>query len=602
MSKKLFVHNDAPPQLKQNIRFSQEILDNMQNFKGKADDGTLTSADLKEMSRLNNQIVAKFSGEGTATGVGLGSKVKSPEELLVISRSRVATVQAKAGVSPYPVNSLDDLKTLCKMSPEKSGALILKAAEKIKAEKKAEKAKGNTGKADAGPQKQETKIKIDGKIVRTKLGYSTKLEDEIFELLSFAYRNCKPRFFAPIEAWTNVVVMEDQIINYLKIIEQNGDGYVSNIFKIVFDADSDMDKEIALFILASIRPDEDELIGMIVDMGKDDEELLSKIETGLKYGINPIIPHYARFQLLNGTDDNKPIFMEVLDYHRDPNDYSHILDKSPPALQAKILKKNAKAGVKTDFASFYHLLENPEEPYFKDALLTGLLSGDKYTLMRCRRVCDENYDKAGELLIYLACAGNYNDFSILSRCLKTQKPSIDSIRALSLFGRMDVVPELIQFLNPESFPVESKEDFNRKNSLFECLNVLTGASLVMSDPDIEETEGEEQNRITVQLDYFEPWKKWWSENNMRFNNSARYRRGEIFTLKSCLKEMENPTACYWSRQYSYYELMIRSGKKMPFESDWYVKDQQTALQEWYAASEGQPWLNDLYPWTFAAIS
>jgi hypothetical protein len=45
--------------------------------------------------------------------------------------------------------------------------------------------------------------------------------------------------------------------------------------------------------------------------------------------------------------------------------------------------------------------------------------------------------------------------------------------------------------------------------------------------------------------------------------------------------MAIPTGSYWTRQYSYYELQIRSGFHVaPFYADWYVKDQQAAIEQW----------------------
>ncbi len=38
---------------------------------------------------------------------------------------------------------------------------------------------------------------------------------------------------------------------------------------------------------------------------------------------------------------------------------------------------------------------------------------------------------------------------------------------------------------------------------------------------------------------------------------------------------------HWCRQWSYYELRIRSGKHIThFEADWYVKDQLAAIEKW----------------------
>ncbi|MCG8338319.1 MAG: hypothetical protein MJE63_27750, partial [Proteobacteria bacterium] len=126
MSKKLYISDDSPEELKETIATAQRMMDNMAEFKVKTDDGSLTFDDLDELTRRNNAIASGFPTADKSVP-GYSIQTQNMDELEALSKARLAEAEAelnKQGGPVFKITSFDQLKELSKMPPETLGAKV----------------------------------------------------------------------------------------------------------------------------------------------------------------------------------------------------------------------------------------------------------------------------------------------------------------------------------------------------------------------------------------------------------------------------------------------------------------------------------------------
>ncbi len=592
---KLFVHDDAPADLKQTVADNQTALDNVQEFKAKADANELTREDLRELSRRQLALVNPYLA-GNPAAVGLVTGEINQDTLRNLAKQRLLDTKAllkQQGQPVMKVSSPEELRQLSQLSTEDLEKKMLQSVEPQKPDESQQ-----PKKTDADDHKKKAKKKLELKFGKTKIGYSTAIEDEIFDNLVFTYRQCKAAFFNLQSKWPEIEKVERMLDNLLEPLEENGDHYVGHIFSLLLDTEEPIEKETAAYVLCSIHDGDDSLVKELVELAGDEEENLPILKNALCYGSNPAITKLA-YEYLQTKDNLAALMVDILDYRGYENDLSEHLDESEPDLQAKLLKFEAKKGRRPEFSGFPKLLEAPEAAHYEDAVLAGLLRGDYKALASLREACTNPTMLTGNLPILLACSGGVVDFKHLAQCLSAGLPEVKFIRALGLFGCPGIIPGLIEFLSLHQYPITDEKELQIKDAIFDSLELITGAGLLKPDVDIKEGPEGEEYKLSAVLDYQELWAKWWVQNMQRFDPIQRVRRGVSFTLQSCLDEMANPHGNYWSRQYSYLELMIRSGINLPFEADRTVKDQLAAIGSWQKATLDNPILSLENPWCFA---
>jgi HEAT repeat protein len=171
------------------------------------------------------------------------------------------------------------------------------------------------------------------------------------------------------------------------------------------------------------------------------------------------------------------------------------------------------------------------------------------------------------------------------------------VLALGLLGDPAAVPALLKNLRDE--PLAERAAMG--------LHLITGADLFesvdvpieeASEPDDDEDAGEpgsvaQPATVPRQRPIQDPaiWNAWWEDNRRGFAEGTRYRAGEPASpaaLVAALRAEHLPT---YVRQLAGDELAIRYACDVPFESDWFVRDQLRSIGEmetWAMAGAFQP--------------
>jgi hypothetical protein len=318
----------------------------------------------------------------------------------------------------------------------------------------------------------------------------------------------------------------------------------------------------------------------LVTLWQNKTALAPFIVNALKYAANPLLPQWMEQTLASQLPTIQVGFIEVLAYYNrfDSTKWDRLKTGKEPAVLVKILHAQVNSGIRLKREHYQPLLVDPETDYFEDALFAALLTGDQESILTARRQLMTTPDKALNLPLYLACAGGMIDFRVLKQCLLTEKLVPAAIRGLGLLGLTEVVPALIELFADK---ITDKKVWDRQRQIVESLNLITGADLPLLFPEIKEGPEGKEYEVTVEIGWKEQWYSWWIDHQDRFESGVRYRRGQRFTLESCLAEMAYPRGNYWSRQYSFYELQIRSGQHIaPFFADWDVSEQIKSVELW----------------------
>lgn len=209
MEKKLFVSDDSPAELKETISVCQQYIDNMQEFKVKADNGTLNFDDLEELTRRNNILVNQLPHDSKPRP-GYPPQTTNLDELESYAKTRgeeSANLLKAEGGPVFKITSFDELKKLSKMEPEALGAMILEAGKKKTREKEEKEAKSKAAK----PEK-DIKIKTDRSF------HEELLVDHLHKIKSLLL-NAKLVFFNLQDDWEHSELFEEKLIENAKSFE-----------------------------------------------------------------------------------------------------------------------------------------------------------------------------------------------------------------------------------------------------------------------------------------------------------------------------------------------------------------------------------------------
>lgn len=572
MKNKLYVHDEAPPELKENVNLAQQCLGNMMQYKEKSEIGTLTIADLKTMARRNSEIIDCFPG-GDATKVGLPAEINNMDELKALARSRSEETARLMGHSKpvYQVQSVRELNNLCSKPPEEIADLFMAAAEKQKREAKA------TQPASADGEPPDTVPSRPKKAAPTFPTFQlagNHLEETVALLAS-----CKEMFFYLYMDWHEIESLERQFEIHVDGISETGEPAIAFLGSYLTgeadDEEIEEKKPAAAFLLASL-PDESGFdVERLIALLRDDEEKRAFVVPALKYGLNKEI-----CEKLNESFSGEPPHIQSARieaaYYRDCFDcenYIPYMETYDPAVQAEIVLAMSLSGISPLPAVSNGLLESDESDTFEKALFANLMAGDPDSLQKARKHAGLHPEQTVRLPLYLACSGDCRDYPAIVQCLLFEASKPYAIKALGIMGLKKAIPLLIERL--------SQEEWEMQKLIADSLELITGAGLARPDPDVSEGPEGYEYEVVVETGWGIIWSDWWEKNSRRFDPDMRYRRGKPCTLTAAIDEMEYPMGNYWSRQYAYYELRIRSGCHIAhFEADWYVADQKAAIGKW----------------------
>ncbi len=565
--KRLHVPEKADDNLKQLLKVSQEMVDMVQKGKVAQDGGGVSLAMLAQMSAQQIQAMDKMP-----KGIKQASGVKSMDQLeaMAINNQKEAILQlADSGKAPLGPTSFAELQVMAKMNPEAMVKAFQGNVDSIQSEKKSDNANKKTEADEEVPQKKpELSIAVAAK---------SATYDRYFEQIAGLIFICKMSYYILTLDWPDIEGMEKLLKSNLDSLSKHPVTEILPYIQIKLEeAESEKEQLAAAFILASVEEKEHTLLDALIGIWKEKEELSPIIIKAFNYSRNSYVD-----PLFIETFEKEPVevgasMISILGYHQNELDLQSLFEKSEPPVQAQILKNSAINGIKFEYSSYSHLLEEDEINTMETALLAALINGEKEALELCRALCSEKYEDLISAPLYLVCSGDLGDLKSLKQCLSEEKPQTAHIQALGIFGVASLVPDLISLLKKEKISVEN---YGMHRATHESLELITGADLEIPMPDIEEGPEDAREKITFKDHYYSVWSKWWDLNGQSFEQDCRYRRGNPLTdLSGLINEIENTRGDYWSRQNSYYELMIRSGYRFHFEADWYVPQQMESIE------------------------
>ncbi len=575
MTKKLFVSDDAPENLKEIVGVGQQMIDNMQEFKVKADNGTLTFDDLEELTKRNNELSNRFPADSKPRP-GYPPHTTNMDELEAYGKMRAkeSENQLKAeGGSVLNISSLAELEKMSKKDPMILAKMIFDAGKR----KTKEKIKKESKKAEEKPEKD-----LD---IKTNRSFEENIFVEYLNEIQSLLKSAKLLFFYRQDDWKTAERFEEHLVSRAGSFEefrQDGIYFLTGIISGEEVDDETIDKKgEAAYILAAIDLQNQQGLDLLLETWKSDEELRPIVSNALKYSKNPTLTEQLESRLFSEDSLLQAALIEILEYRQaiNPERWNRLLLHKDPLVSARIYRAYSNSGIAISDKPDDFLLDKPDEEYFESTILSALISGDESALILARKCYREAIDQICDIPLHLACAGNKADLHYLKNSLNTENARKTTVFALGVIGLTEVIPLLIESISDQ---IKSVEDWDLQKCLAESLNLITGADLPsIPIPDVIEGPKGKEYEIKVETDLKKQWTAWWYENHNRFSEGVRYRRGKRFNLASCIEEMSYPTGIYWSRQLAYYELQIRSGRHIaPFFADWHVQDQKESIEEW----------------------
>ena len=379
--------------------------------------------------------------------------------------------------------------------------------------------------------------------------------------------------------------------------------------------DSDDEDELlgAMFCLASIAVDDTGLFLIIDAYSKevDDEKLLLYV-LAFKFAKHPKLTKNLLPLLQHENPLIRAATAEILGYRgdADPRRIWPLFHDEDDSVKISAMVAVMRLGFKEAVPAMEQAVLQSKESFNEHCILPLLMLGSKKALQFVQLVMRSPDFIKPQYPIYLAFAGNQQDYPLFMNALKYDDMLMPVVEALGIYGSVQAVEFLLQQLQAD--------DDELKFEAAKSLNMITGANLKETaiiveqeepDLDVDEVIGQaEENKEERQGDSreveiqqhctdYQIWLNWWQNNKGRFDPNQRYRFGKPYSFFLVLEEIAKPDTVYNDRQRAYYELVIRSGEHIPFEPDWFVDKQIEALKKW------QNWWNQnktslTNPWMF----
>lgn len=574
MKEKLYIHNDAPEELKQVVDVSQQMLDTMKEFKAKADNGTLTLDDLRELTRRNNALSKEYPRKAEPNA-DAPPRTNDMDELKRYAKARMeeSTRQVEADGGPvFKVNGLDKLKELSFMPPMALGKMVLNEAEK----------KNKPTKFIEEGRESDEEFESPKTPIQHQFNY--QLIEERFETFCFYYHHAKRVYFDLPWEWTKAEPHEANLYKSGSTFNGYGERGTDWLKAVLAGEAEDEDlsekRTEAALALVSRNNKETGDIDDLLERWQDDENLRDPIVRALKTSDNDQVDQCLNELFDNTSPEIKAGIIEILEYRKriDTDRWMVFLQNEDPEVCEKIVRAFLNNGIEVETESFRPLLNDPEKDFFEEALFSAFMNGEAAFFLQARVLNDSKPETVDRLPLYLACAGNRNDYPVLLKSLDQEDCFKAAVRGLGIMGLTPGVPVLIDRF---SWSIASKDDWDMQTVIHDSLNLITGAGLELPFPDIVPGSESKECEVEIRVRFKDIWSRWWLDHRQMFREHTRYRRGVCWTLGSCIDEMAYEKGNYWSRQYSYYELVIRSGEHIaPFFADWDVNDQLDAIDKW----------------------
>ncbi|MCG8337342.1 MAG: hypothetical protein MJE63_22805, partial [Proteobacteria bacterium] len=421
--------------------------------------------------------------------------------------------------------------------------------------------------------------------IKVKKEFKNNLIKENLENIHDLLYNAKLVLFELMNNWPEVEPYEEQLHLNAKAFKGNKQEGIELLKGILNEEEEDEEladkKQESAFILGTLAKEKEGELEFLFDLCEQDEELSLQIFQALKYANNPFICEWIADRFDSLSPEIQKGLVEILEYKNKlkSDDWYLSPRNREPGVSEKIYRAQANTGYLNDPPDFNHLFQEHDTEWFEDSLFTALIKGDENAVIIARKTMMEAPDKVQQLPLYYSCSAiGHEDLLLIKRCIPEESIRMNVIRSLGMLGLPLGVPALIEMIDDH---IKDKEHWNQQTLILESLNLITGAQLPLLFPDIKEGPEDKKHEVNIEITWKSQWMSWWIENQCHFDSDFRYRRGVPFTIESCIDEMANARGNYWSRQYSFHELQIRTGHSIvPFFADWNVQDQMNAINQW----------------------
>jgi hypothetical protein len=167
---------------------------------------------------------------------------------------------------------------------------------------------------------------------------------------------------------------------------------------------------------------------------------------------------------------------------------------------------------------------------------------------------------------------------LLASCVEKDEVRMAAVEALGIVGTPNAISELLRVL--------ASPDDQLRVKAAEALQLISGVETQETviraapfDPDVD--EGPPEEREIERVNTSEAlWTAWWRGWRGRVGPAQRLRRGDYFTLASCIDELRDPRSPYGARSRAYLELSVRAPDDIPYEPCWFAALQDAAIRRW----------------------
>jgi len=418
--------------------------------------------------------------------------------------------------------------------------------------------------------------------------------------------------------WHELDELEMKMALHVKAIDAGCDTAIECGLSNISDLDEDRCLG-SVFILANLILD-DETKKKIFDIysNSENENIWAFVE-GFKYG--------DKLSLMENSvgfiNHENPLIAsataEVLGYRRDgdPRQLWPLLHHEDEDVNEAAVIALMRHGYKEAVPAMEQIVQSATDEQRKVLLFALLFLGSQNALSYFKTANQSDKFITPSSIVTLALCGGPDQLQTIIQAAQFPGMAEAAIQAAGILGLPEAFSNLLHVLQIDN------DDY--KAAAGEALNLITGAQLLEQitkieeeepDLDVEEIIGADPNKDPDDEDEeeieppreieviractdLERWNQWLRENGNRFTEGKRYRNGELYSLKSCIDEIENPESNYETRSRAYSELVIRSGHHIPFEPDWFVSKQLKAIEAmktwWQSAApalQSQQWLFD----------
>jgi uncharacterized protein (TIGR02270 family) len=408
--------------------------------------------------------------------------------------------------------------------------------------------------------------------------FALGIHEEHLEEIGSLYLQRNYLLTDPEIAWKDLGNFEQRLLNHVDAIAIGGTQALRRVQELLASSD---EAEIFAASLALGSISGHDTIDVIVQaMIAASDEIIPSYVDALKHAPHPEITHQMGALLSHERTKIRAAAMKVLGYRREGN---------PPGIH-RLLEEDESEVVAAAAEAFGRLQDINAIPLLERLLLHADMSvqpsiilallqlGSPKALEQCRMLCQRGYHTEAKISFFLALSGKAADLSLLLQSSPEHNINQSVLEAVGILGNVQGVPTLLRIL--------ASEEDSLRLAAANSLQLITGAGLVETATIVEDADEEEPLDLTTyEIERVstcaEEWSNWWRDHESHFDSRTRWRLGKPFDFGLCIQELCDEQSEFTARQRANLELVIRSGNDVSFEPDWFVPQQQKAIERWW---------------------